>query len=138
MIRDVHPGLRIRILILYPSRISDTRSRIQMPKRHRITDPRPQHLIVVLVPEVKCVCITKRYGELIVTRYGTLIKNRQLSSVSTLATPMQYLCSGGPSLGQTRPGESYRTHSARLRAAGGGYRASAHLLLARSALLSES
>jgi hypothetical protein len=40
MIRVVHPGSgsQIRILILYPSWI-----RIQGSKRHRITDPDPQH-----------------------------------------------------------------------------------------------
>ncbi len=38
MIRDVHPGFRIRILIFYPSRI-----RIQESKRHRTPDPDPQH-----------------------------------------------------------------------------------------------
>jgi hypothetical protein len=43
MIRDVHPGSRIRILIFYPSRIPDLGVKKALNPGSRIPDPDLQH-----------------------------------------------------------------------------------------------
>jgi hypothetical protein len=42
MIRDVHPGSRIQILIFFPSRIQRSKNH----EKHQIQDPDPQHCLL--------------------------------------------------------------------------------------------